>query len=199
MKGSENKDRISRTGRIDGTAGTDRISRTGRIDGTAGTDRISKTGRIDGTAPGARRAPGALGVAAAALHFLVGAGGVAGGLGALSNPNAPMGISTDILKYGPFRSFLIPGLFLLIVLGGGNLAAGVLALTKAKGRECLTACMGGILVAWIVIQCLILWTVNGLHAAFFAVGAVQGCLGLALIVRNGAFPLPLARTLLARG
>jgi hypothetical protein len=172
MRGSENRDRISRTGRTD---------------------------RIDRTAPGVRRAPGALGVAAAALHFLVGAGGVAGGLGALSNPEAPMGISTDILKYGPFRTFLIPGLFLLIALGFGNLAAGALALTKAKGRECLTACMGGVLVAWIVIQCLILWTVNGLHAAFFTVGAVQGCIGLALIVRNDAFPLPLARKLLTRG
>jgi hypothetical protein len=53
--------------------------------------------------------------------------------------------------------------------------------------------MGGVLVAWIVIQCLILWTVNGLHAAFFIVGAIQGCLGLALIVRNDAFPLPLLR------
>lgn len=140
----------------------------------------------------------ALGVSAAALHFLVGAGGIAGGLGALSNPEAPMGISTDILKYGPFRTFLIPGLFLLIALGAGNLAAGALALFKAKGRECLTACMGGLLVAWIVIQCLILWTVNGLHAAFFAVGAVQGCLGLALIVKNDAFPLPAARALWAR-
>jgi hypothetical protein len=153
-------------------------------------DRISRTGRIN------RTAPGPLGVTAAALHFLVGLGGIAGGLGALSNPNAPMGISTDILKNGPFRSFLIPGLFLLIVLGAGNLAAGALALLKAKGRECLTACMGGVLVAWIVIQCLILWTVNGLHAAFFAVGAVQGCLGLALIVKNDAFPLPLFRRIL---
>ena len=139
---------------------------------------------------------GALGISAAALHFLVGVGGIAGGLGALSNPEAPMGISTDILKYGPFRTFLIPGLFLLIALGGGNLMAGLLSLLKAKGRECLTACMGGLLVAWIVIQCLILWTVNGLHAAFFAVGVLQGCLGLALIVRNDAFPLPAARALL---
>jgi len=100
----------------------------------------------------------ALGVSAAALHFLVGAGGIAGGL--------------------------------------GNLAAGMLTIFKAKGRECLTACMGGLLVAWIVIQCLILWTVNGLHIAFFAVGAVQGCLGFALIIRNDAFPLPMLRRLL---
>lgn len=141
---------------------------------------------------------GGIDMTAAALHFLVGIGGVAGGLGALSNPEAPMGISTDILKNGPFHSFLIPGLFLLIVLGAGNLAAGALTLLKAKGRECVTACMGGVLVAWIVIQCLILWTVNGLHAVFFIVGAIQGCLGLALIIRNGAFPLPLVRRLLTR-
>lgn len=160
--------------------------------GSENKDRTSGTGGIN------RKKLGALGVCAAALHFLVGAGGIAGGLGALSNPEAPMGISTDILKYGPFRTFLIPGLFLLIALGFGNLAAGALTLLKSKGRECLTACMGGVLVAWIVIQCLILWTVNGLHAAFFAVGAVQGCLGLALIVRNDAFPLPLARRLLKR-
>ena len=53
-----------------------------------------------------------------------------GGLSAVTNPVAPLGISTEALAYGPFADFLIPGLVLLIVLGLGNIGTGILTIRR---------------------------------------------------------------------
>ena len=122
------------------------------------------------------------------IHFFVGIGALAGGLAAVTNPTAPMGISTDMLKSGPFKDFLIPGLFLMLILGAGNLIVGTLSLKNHKWWMYLSGGMGDILVMWIVIQCIILWAVEALHVIFFIVGAVQGLLALAQIFYSGLFP-----------
>lgn len=134
-----------------------------------------------------------------AMHGIVGVGAVVGGLGAVLNPNAPMGISTDALKNGPFHSFLIPGLFLFAVIGVGNVIAGALALKKTSYHEATSAALGGILIAWVVIQCAVLWTINPLHIIFFCVGVAQGSLGLFLIIKNRAFPYNALAGLSIRG
>lgn len=122
------------------------------------------------------------------IHFFVGIGALAGGLAAVTNPTAPMGISTDMLKTGPFKDFLIPGLFLMLVLGVGNLIVGMLSLRNHKWWMYFSGGMGDILIMWIVIQCIILWAVAALHVIFFIVGAVQSLLALAQIFYSGQFP-----------
>ncbi len=113
-----------------------------------------------------------------ALHMLVGFGALAGGFAAVSNPIAPLGITTDMLKLGPFKDFFIPGLFLMMVLGAGNLFAGFLAHKGIKGWVYASGAMGDILVLWIIIQCLILSTVAALHVIFFIIGVIQGLIAL---------------------
>ena len=122
------------------------------------------------------------------LHYLIGIGGLAGGYGAVSNPNAPMGASTELLKNGPFDNFLIPGLFLMLVIGLGNLIIGTFALKKHILWPYLSGAMGGILVAWIVIQCYILYAVEALHVIFFLFGAILGLNAIAMLYFNRQFP-----------
>ncbi len=122
------------------------------------------------------------------LHFFIGIGAVFGGLGAVLNPEAPMGISTDTLKLGPFETFLIPGLFLLIVLGMGNLATGWLLRYPWKVRGFISGTFAVIMVLWIVIQCVILQSVNALHVLFFLIGLLQGVLALGCLWRDGVIP-----------
>lgn len=122
------------------------------------------------------------------LHFFVGLGGMAGGLGAVLNPQAPMGMSTETLRNGPFRDFLIPGLFLMGVIGLCNLIAGLIAIRKPRYYGLSSGAMALVLMAWIVIQCWILQDIVALHVIFFLFGAVQGCLAFAACWGENIFP-----------
>lgn len=126
-----------------------------------------------------------------ALHIFIGIGALAGGFSAVSNPESPMGISPDMLKNGPFDNFLVPGLFLMIVLGCGNLIAAAFTLKQHKWWPYISGGMGDILVLWIVIQCLILFTIAGLHVIFFTLGAVQSLLAIGVIYQKKLFPMNL--------
>ena len=127
-------------------------------------------------------------IASSAIHWFVGLGAVAGGMGAILNPNSPMGMPIEALKNGPFKNYLIPGLFLALIIGLCNILAGILVLKKVRYHEAASGVMGAILVAWIVIQCLVLWTISYLHVIFFIIGITQGILALALVYKNKAFP-----------
>jgi len=128
------------------------------------------------------------------LHFFVGFGALMGGTGAVLNPDGPMGISKAALRHGPFDSFLVPGLFLLIILGVGNIVSGFIS-SKRSGAPYLHVLMGGLLAAWIVIQCLILWGVGFLHILFFLIGMVQFILGAVFLFKKDLFPMDFFKAL----
>ncbi len=144
----------------------------------------------------------AIRVSLIALHLFVGVGALFGGAAAMFNPTAPMpGITTEALRNGPFTDFLLPGLFLFLVLGLGNVAAGVLALVRRQHpwQGYVTGVLGAAMVCWIVVQCLVLWYVGGLHILYFLLGAAQGLLALALLWGENRFPMDIARRVLGRG
>jgi len=112
------------------------------------------------------------------LHLLVGFGAIAGGLGAVMNPTMPMGMSTDALKLGPFDSFLIPGLFLMLIIGVGNVISGIILFKKHPLWVYFSGFEAVALVLWIVIQCIILQSIVALHVIFFTFGMIQGLIAL---------------------
>ena len=119
------------------------------------------------------------------IHFLNGIGAVGGGLAGLLNPEAPFdGLSPEILQNGPFTSFLIPSLFLFVVLGLGNIIAGIIAIKIPKSLFYLSILMGGILSLFIIIQCWVMWMVVLLHVIFFTVGAFQFLVGVYPIAKE---------------
>ena len=134
----------------------------------------------------------------AVLHIFVGIGAMGGGLGAILNPSAPMGMPASVLRNGPFTDFLIPGIFLFVVIGLGNIGGALFLLRKSRFQGYVSGALGAVLVAWIVIQCLILWSVVALHVIFFALGALEGCLALALLWQENLFPMNVARAVLGR-
>ena len=118
---------------------------------------------------GESRSCKALGV----YHLLIGLGGVAGGVGAVIDPSgAAMGISTEALKTGPFESFLIPGLFLLVIIGLANVAAAICAWRRIRIQAYLTGGLSVVMVGWIIIQVYMLWSINVLHVVYFFVGVI---------------------------
>lgn len=123
-----------------------------------------------------------------AIHVFVGIGGMAGGLAAILNPEAPMGISVDMLKNSPFSNFLIPGIILFAVIGLGNLISAVTILLKSRLQGYISSVFGWALVIWIVVQCIMLRAIAFLHVLFFIIGLVEAGLAMIILFNQRLFP-----------
>lgn len=122
------------------------------------------------------------------LHLIVGIGAVFGGIGTISNPKAPLGVSLDLLKNSPFNDFLIPGIILFTVIGLGNLAGATAVLLKAKYQAYISSVFTWALVIWIVVQCVMINAVAFLHVLFFIIGVVGAGLSATILFKQRLFP-----------
>lgn len=122
------------------------------------------------------------------LHSLVGIGAMAGGMAPILNPQNPLGMSVEALKNSPFDNYLIPGIILFAVIGLGNIVGAAAVCFKSKFQGYISGILGGALVIWIVVQCIIIKVVVFLHVLFFCIGLVQAVLSIAVIFKQGLFP-----------
>lgn len=106
-----------------------------------------------------------------ALCLVVGVTAIAGGVTLVVRPDGGLlQLPRTVLAHTPFSSFLIPGLILLLVVGVGNLIAGLLvAIDQPRGNRA-AALAGAALVGWIVTQMFLLRTVEGLQVAYLLAG-----------------------------
>jgi hypothetical protein len=124
-----------------------------------------------------------------ATNLFVGIGALFGGIMALSDTSGTLyGASTDILKTGPFTTFLIPGLFLFFVLGLGHLVSFVSVKRKLRFHVYISGGAGCILMAWILIQCYVLQAIASLHVIFFLIGLLESSIALYMLVKLKLFP-----------
>ncbi len=124
------------------------------------------------------------------INFIIGLGALAGGYACLIDPvTPPLGATTEMLQGGsPFSTFLIPGIVLFGLFGVGNLLCSIFLLKQYNYLGYVAGLLGGSMIVWIVVQVLIIKTVVFLHVLFFAIGATQGLIGLALLYKDGLFP-----------
>ncbi len=122
------------------------------------------------------------------LHAFIGIGGMAGGLAAITNPQAPMGTTVDTLKYSPFNSFLIPGILLFGVIGLGNVFSAIWMSFSIKYQGYISSVFSWALVIWIIVQCIMLRSILHLHVIFFIIGLVQAFLSTLLLFHEHLFP-----------
>jgi len=116
------------------------------------------------------------------FHFFVGIGALFGGGGAILNPLSPMGISVDVLENSPFNSFLVPGIILFVIIGLGNIFAAVILFKNYDYSFYISHFMGLVLAGWIVVQCVMMRTINFLHIIYFIIGGVEMLISLRLII-----------------
>lgn len=100
-----------------------------------------------------------------------------GGIYGLSGAD---GIPPEWLEGSPFGSYIIPSLFLLVVLGGSCLTASVLLFRNARSARLSALCCGILMVLWIVVQMLIIGYVSWMQPAVLSAGAVTIPAALAL-------------------
>lgn len=123
-----------------------------------------------------------------ALHVFVGIGAMAGGLAAITNPQTPLGISTEVLKNSPFSNFLIPGIILFTIIGLGNVISALMFRFKSRYQGYISSVFSWALVIWIVVQCIMLNAIAFLHVLFFIIGLIQAALSMSILFEKKLFP-----------
>jgi len=119
-------------------------------------------------------------VSLAVLEILIGVAALGGGVYALTGA---AGLPRQYLQGSPFRSYLIPGLVLLVVVAGSMILGATLLLVEGPYARVASLEAGVILVAWTVIQISFIGYRHWLQA-------LLGTLGLLIVVLSFMLPAP---------
>ena len=121
------------------------------------------------------------------LEGAVGLSAVYGGVGLIANG---LGMPADWLVGSPFGSWVLPGVFLLLVVAGPMLAAAVGDIVRAPWSYRASTLAAALLVGWIVVQLVVLRRYFFLQPVLLGVGLVGA--GLARRTHPGERLLPQA-------
>lgn len=120
------------------------------------------------------------------IQIFIAIGAIPAGLAYLSDTSgANMGVSVELLKRSPLSSFLIPGLFLLVVHGFGNLLSAFLSFKQKQQAGKAGLFLGLILCLWIIIQVYWIGLSSFMQPLFFLIGIAEALLGYSIIKRQG--------------
>lgn len=122
---------------------------------------------------------------AVGLQVFVGVMAVPVGIAMIADPGgSPVGIPHDWIADSPFGSFLIPGLFLVIVNGFGQLGAAGLAIWRHWSAPWAMGLLGVALMIWIGVQVAII-PLSFLQPTIFVIGAIQAVVAFLWLRRLG--------------
>lgn len=114
-----------------------------------------------------------------ALQAFIGIGAIGGGFMLVRDPSgSALGLPLSLLEGSPFPDFLIPGMFLLAVNGVGSIYGAGLSFTRRRYAQEIAIVLGAILVAWIVIQVIIISSFHWLHVLYFILGIAELWIGV---------------------
>lgn len=117
-------------------------------------------------------------IIAIVLLAVVGLNAAVAGILFIAEPSgAAMGMSTGYLKQAPFRSYLIPGIILLMTQGVSALLVMIGILRRYNRAGLLVMAQGALLAGWIVIQMIMVRDMNGLQVAMLLTGMLLMILG----------------------
>lgn len=101
-----------------------------------------------------------------------------------------LGIAVDYIQYSPFTDFFVPGLVLLLVNGILPLFVISMALVRSRLYPTMILVQGVVLCGWIIVQVIMVHSVNMLHVICIGVGIALIAIGqklLALAARRRRF------------
>jgi hypothetical protein len=109
----------------------------------------------------------------AALCLVTGITAIAGGMLLVARPDgALIHMPTSGLAHSPFSTFLVPGLLLLLAVGIGNTAAGLLMLRDALRANESAFAAGAALLGWIVTEMVMLRTIHPVQVVYCAAAII---------------------------
>lgn len=121
------------------------------------------------------------------LQALVALGALPAGWAYIADPSgSSMGVSSGMLANSPLKDFLIPGLFLFIVHGLGNITGAVLSLTGKPLAGKAGLVLGTLLCLWIVVQVWWITLSSFMQPLFFGIGLFEILLAWTIIRKSKA-------------
>ncbi len=111
---------------------------------------------------------------------------IAGGIAILTTDG--LGMPDSMLAGGPFQTFVWPGVILLIVVGGSQTLASVMLFGRRPSALLWSSVAGLGIMIWIFVETGIIQGLSWLQVLYFATGAVQLVLVLALLGVAGWLP-----------
>ncbi|NMC39389.1 MAG: hypothetical protein GYA41_13800 [Bacteroidales bacterium] len=93
-----------------------------------------------------------------------------------------MGMSSEMLADSPLNSFMLPGLYLLLINGFANLGAAVLSFFRSRYAGYAGLLLGIALTLWIVIQVWWISLSSFLQPLYFVIGLVNTWIGWKIII-----------------
>jgi hypothetical protein len=126
----------------------------------------------------------------AVVALAVGVGAVFGGWGLLSDAEG-LGAKAEWLDGSLFPDYRIPGLFLLIVLGGGMLLLALLALRRSPLAGPAALAMGAVLLIWGLVETATIGYQGAAQLLLLAVFVVGPALPLVKIGWDATRKIPL--------
>ena len=103
------------------------------------------------------------------LHLFNAVSAVGGGIGLVAGG---LGVPTTLLRHTPFESFVVPGIFLAVVIGGTALLGATALLTHRRRAPATSAAAGAVMVGWIVGETLLVEGFSWLQGLYLLTGAV---------------------------
>lgn len=100
---------------------------------------------------------------------------VGGGIGVVGNA---IGFPLTWLRYTPFHSYEIPGIILIVAVGGSASWALVALLCHVRSSRVLAGASGIIMIGWIISEVLLLHAFSFLHLLYFSTGVAVLVLAL---------------------
>ncbi|MEA4923770.1 MAG: hypothetical protein VB084_00515 [Syntrophomonadaceae bacterium] len=117
-----------------------------------------------------------------ALHVFVGLGALFGGAIGIINPQSPLGMPVEVLRYSPFSNYLMPAIILFVVIGLGNILSAYMFRFKSRFQGYISGIFGCALVIFIVVQCIMMRAVAFLHVLYFMIGLIQTALSILILI-----------------
>lgn len=116
-------------------------------------------------------------IALIVLQILIGVFALGGASYALSGAKH---VPREWLEGSPFKSYALPGLMLLVVVGGSALTAAGLLLAGAAAARGVSLIAGLVLAGWVVAQVSVIGRRHWLQPVFLVLGLVEVALSLML-------------------
>ena len=127
---------------------------------------------------------------AVALELFTAFGAIPVGLMLLSDTSGrSVGFPEGWIEATIFGSYLVPGLYLLVMNGVGMLVLAVLTIQRHRWAPWLTGVLGGGLVIWIGVQLRVMPEVSFLQAMYGAIGIGLAGVSVAWLRRTGQLRL----------
>ena len=115
------------------------------------------------------------------LLWFVAIGALYGGAQLVIAPDGSrMNMRLAWLVETPFMDYFVPGLILMVIVGGGHALIGWTVLRGWRTAWKLALGAGLSLVIWIVVQMLMLHTHNGLQLTYLGFGSIECALAAAV-------------------